>query len=386
MAVNRRKRILLVTRNFPPLTGGMERLNFHIYLELQKEFEIFIAGPDGCQNFLSLNTGFSVFPPKPVGLFLIRSFIATYRLAAKEKPDLIIAGSGVTSLAALWAARMTGAKLINYLHGLDIIYPSPIYQALFIPAIRASDRVFVNSSHTAELALQKKIDANKIEILNPGVSIPNNMDDLKANNLFRKSFSIPEDNIILLSVGRLTERKGLAEFIGNCLPDLARQFPKILLVIIGNEATDALNQKESTTTRIKNAAINANVVNHVLFLGQVSDNNLAQAYLSSDILIFPVLDLPGDVEGFGMVAVEAAAHGLPTMAFAVGGVVDAVDQGKSGWLINSGDYKSLTQTISNFLKKTMPEKAPTRSSCQNFAMNFTWDKFGEKLTNIIQNI
>ncbi len=363
----------------------MERLNYHIFQELKNEFSVSIAGPHGCQKYLTPNILSTSFPHKPISVFLIISFFKSCILAIKCKPELIIAGSGVTSLAALCAARITGAKVITYLHGLDIIYPSPIYQALFIPAIRASDRVFVNSSHTAKLALQKKIDANKIEILNPGVSIPDDIDDLKANNLFRASFSIPEDNIILLSVGRLTERKGLVEFIGNCLPDLASQFPNVLLVIIGNEATDALNQKESTTTRIKNAAINANVVNHVLFLGQVSDNNLTQAYLSSDILIFPVLDLPGDVEGFGMVAVEAAAHGLPTAGFAVGGVIDAVSQEKSGWLVKSGDYKTLRQTISNFLKKTTTKKAPTKSFVKICA-KFSWDKFGEKLTSIIQNV
>ena len=54
-------------------------------------------------------------------------------------------------------------------------------------------------------------------------------------------------------------------------------------------------------------------------LARVDDQRLSDAYFAADVMVFPVLDLPGDVEGFGMVAVEAAAHGLPTVAFAVGG-------------------------------------------------------------------
>ena len=130
-----KKKILLVTRNFPPLTGGMERLNFHLYLELEKEFKVSIAGPEDSQNYLSPQTSFSLFPARPVSLFLIRSLITTYRLAVSEKPDLIIAGSGVTAIAAFIAAKRVGAKVMIFLHGLDILYPHPIYQLLFLPAI-----------------------------------------------------------------------------------------------------------------------------------------------------------------------------------------------------------------------------------------------------------
>ena len=386
-----KKRVLIVTRNFPPLTGGMERLNYHIYLELEKEFEACIVGPDGCQNYLVPHTAFSLFPHKPVGLFLVKSLIATYRFAVKEKPDLIIAGSGVTALAALIAGRRVGAKVMAFLHGLDILYPHPIYQLLFLPAIRACDGVWVNSAHTAYLAQQKKIVADKINILHPGVSLPND-NELVANPVsFKKSFAISNNKILLLSVGRLTERKGLPEFIRHCLPEIAAVFPDILLIIIGNEATDALSKQSNITSKIKQATIDANVEGHVLLLGQVSENDLMQAYLCSELLVFPVLDLPGDVEGFGMVAVEAAAHGLPTAAFAVGGVTDAVAHEISGWLVKPGDYSELSKTILKYLKRLkgfQPFRCDTVSKpiCQHHAAKFSWDLFGQQLRSKCKKI
>lgn len=375
-----KKSILLITRNFPPLTGGMERLNYHIYLELEKKFLVSIAGPVGCQNFLSLQTPFTAFPPRPVSLFLLSSFYLTYRLAVKEKPDLIIAGSGVTAIAALVAGRRIGAKVMTFIHGLDILFPQPIYQALFLPAIRSCDNILVNSCHTANLAHQKKIDTHKIKILNPGVSLPNEA-ELTVNPIeFKKSFSIDRNRILLLSVGRLTKRKGLPEFIQYCLPKIVREFPDTLFIIIGAEATDALSKQSNETTKIQQAIYETTLENHVILLGQVSERELTNAYIASDLLIFPVLDIPGDVEGFGMVAIEAAAHGLPTAAFAVGGVIDAVDHGKSGWLVNYGDYKLLSQTIINYLKNINTGKnSVTKSTCQNFAKYFAWDKFGERL-------
>lgn len=386
-----KNRLLIITRNFPPLTGGMERLNYHVYLELEKEFEVCVAGPDGCQNYLAPHTAFSLFPHKPVGLFLVKSLIATYRFAVKEKPDLIIAGSGVTALAALIGGRRVSAKVMVFLHGLDILYPHPIYQLLFLPAIRACDGIWVNSAHTARLALQKKIAAEKINILHPGVSLPNGDELVTDPAYFKKSFAISDNRILLLSVGRLTERKGLPEFIRYCLPKIASEFPDILLIIIGNEATDALSKQSNITSKIKQAAIDANVESHVLLLGQVSESDLTQAYLGSELLIFPVLDLPGDVEGFGMVAVEAAAHGLPTAAFAVGGVTDAVAHNISGWLVKPGDYVEFSKTILNYLKRLngfQPVTGDTvsKSNCQQHAAKFSWDLFGQRLRRICGTI
>lgn len=375
------KRILLVTRNFPPLTGGMERLNYHVYQELTKEFCVSIAGPEGCQEFLNENTVFKTFAAKPLFLFLLQSLIAAYRLALREKPQLILAGSGTTAIAALLAGRLVNAKVTVYLHGLDIIYPNPIYQLCFLPAIRRCDGILVNSSRTANLARQKGIAAEKITVLNPGVTLPESSSLQLDPNLLKKKFGIATKHI-LLSVGRLTERKGLPEFIEKCMPAIIAECPDCILVIIGTEPVLAASKQSGITAKIKRTIRQAGLGDHVLLLGQVSDDDLSKAYLSSDILIFPVLDLPGDVEGFGMVAVEAAAHGLPTVAFAVGGIIDAVDPGKSGWLIKSHDYKIFTKTIINFFNKAN-QSYLTKGKCRNFAKKFSWIVFGKKLRDLI---
>src|SRR3546814_12930756 len=68
-------------------------------------------------------------------------------------------------------------------------------------------------------------------------------------------------------------------------------------------------------------------------------------YKAASAHIFPVREIPGDPEGFGMVAVEAAAHGVPTIAFATGGIVDAVAEGESGRLIRPGDYGAFAGVV-----------------------------------------
>jgi phosphatidylinositol alpha-1,6-mannosyltransferase len=379
-----KERLLLVTRNFPPLTGGMERLNFHVYQELSKGYHVSVAGPVGCQQYLSEHTAFKTFPAKPLFLFLFQSLIATFRLAIQERPNLILAGSGSAAIAALLAGKIAGAKVMVYLHGLDIIYPNPIYQLCFLPAIRRCDGILVNSSHTKNLAVQKIINVDKVTILNPGVTLPDPSILSADSNLFKQKYGIAQNKRILLSVGRLTERKGLPEFIRFSMPDIIAEYPDCMLVIIGTEPNFAVSKQTGTIARIKQTAQQCHLEDCILLLGQVSDEDLANAYVSSDILIFPVLDLPGDVEGFGMVAVEAAAHGLPTAAFAVGGVTDAIDHNKSGWLVNSGDYETLINTIIGHLNfnsrlQGIEDKAILKINCQQHAAKFSWDMFGKKL-------
>ena len=126
----------------------------------------------------------------------------------------------------------------------------------------------------------------------------------------------------MLPAGRLTARKGLAEFAAEALPRVVAACPEALLVVIGGEPADALHGGSGGgAARVRTAAASASVQDHLRFLGSASDAELSEAYQAADVLVFPVRDLAGDVQGFGM---EAAAHGLPTVTYATSGVVDAL--------------------------------------------------------------
>lgn len=81
------------------------------------------------------------------------------------------------------------------------------------------------------------------------------------------------------------------------------------------------------------------------FLGVVPEDVLLAAMDASNLHIFPVRSVPGDPEGFGMVAIEAASRGLPTAAFASGGVIDAVENGTSGRIVQQNDYQALADAV-----------------------------------------
>ncbi|HET8898959.1 MAG TPA: glycosyltransferase [Rhodanobacteraceae bacterium] len=446
----RRSRILLVTRNLPPLVGGMERLNWHMADELAKVAEVRIVGPQGAAAVAPAGIMVREAPLQPLWRFLLAATRLAWHEARRWRPDIVLAGSGLTAPLAWFAARACGASSAAYVHGLDIAVSHPLYRALWLPAIRRMDRVIANSRATAALCRDIGVDAARLAIVHPGVDLPDTptstpprsrpwaaptdpalavagaphgrehtapapqppeshpspasafvgaphgrdsstqtptspdprastapadrADVTSVATFFRQRHQLG-NRPVLLSVGRLSTRKGLREFVTRALPRIVAAQPETRLLIIGDAPTQALHAKAQTPAAIQAAADAAGVGANLLFLGKVRDAELEQAYCAADVHVFPIRAIPGDPEGFGMVAVEAAAHGVPTVAFACGGVVDAVADGQSGYLVPPDDYTAFADRVLLVLDAG-PDLG---SSSRDFSASFAWPRFGERI-------
>lgn len=372
-----RQKLLLVTRNFPPLWGGMERLNWHMAEELSRSFDVRIIAPSGAAQHAPPGVTVREAPLKPLWRFLLRSAFLARREAREWKPDIVFAGSGLAAPLVWLAARTCKARTAVYVHGLDIVVSHPAYRALWLPALRRMDRVIANSTPTAQLARDAGVSAPRIGIVHPGVTIP--APDPTARARFRQRWSLPDNAPVLLSVGRLTARKGLREFVQDLLPAVVRTRPDVVLAIVGDAPAHALYAQPQSAQSILAAAAESGVAANVRLLGKLFGQDLADAYFGADLHVFPVRDLPGDPEGFGMVAVEAAAHGLPTVAYAVGGVVDAVALGESGWLVPPGDAAGFAAAVLRALDAPLDA-----DRCRAYAQGLAWGVFGERVAGALQ--
>lgn len=372
----RQPRILHVTRNLPPLVGGMERLNWHIADALSRQVRVQVVGPAGAAACKPADVDMQEVPLRPLRRFLLASAWRAFRLARRQRPELVLAGSGLTAPAAWLAARACGARAAVYVHGLDVAVRHPVYRALWHPVLRRMDVVVANSRPTADFARALGVDEGKLRIVHPGVAVPAAAQSPDALGAFRERHGLGSARL-LVSIGRLTHRKGLREFVRDSLPGIVREAPDVVLAVIGDAPADALLAGVQSRDSILAAADAAGVAQHLRFLGVITDPQaLACAYESAALHVFPVRELQGDPEGFGMVAIEAAAHGLPTVAFATGGIMDAVAEGRSGRLVAPGDYASLRDTVLAMLRD---EVGAWRESAQDFARQFAWPQFDASL-------
>jgi len=371
--------VLLITRNFPPLVGGMEKLNLRMLQGLSKTHRTVLIGPAG--SAVHAPSGCRVFesPVLALPVFLAYAALMSFFTALRFRPDVSLAGSGLTAPFAWLCARLSGARAMVYVHGLDLIADNRIYRMLWLPFIRRCDAVIANSGNTRHLAESVGVRPERITVVHPGTDIPE-LDSAKAGQ-FRARFCFG-DSPLLLSVGRITARKGLLPFLQNAWPLVLARHPDARLVVIGTEPQQALKRdKRSVLADIHAYLAESGLAETVVFLGRVDDDTLSAAYQSADVHVFPVLECNDDVEGFGMVAIEAAAHGLPTVAFDAGGVADAVVEGKTGRVLSAGDYPVLAAVITSLLDGG---RSGSEAECRNAAHGFSWAKFNLNISRTIQ--
>jgi len=371
--------LLLVTRNLPPLRGGMERLNLHIALGQAQRRRVIVVGPAGCRHALPAAIDVHECGNGGLASYLTGAFVAALRVAREQRPAWVLAGSGLTAPIAWFAACVAGSRAAAYVHGLDLVVRQPVYRAGWLPFVRRMHACIANSANTARLAEGVGVAADRVTIIPPGVSLPGHETEVGDGRAFRARHGLG-DGPLLLSVGRLTPRKGLREFVLEMLPLILHDQPDARLVIIGDEAPDALaGAGTGAWSRLRADAAAAGLVHAVHHLGPLPDAELAAAYVASDVHVFPVREVVGDVEGFGMVAVEAAAWGTPTVAFAVGGVPDAVEEGVSGTLITPGDTAAFARAVVDAITR----RPYQRDAVAAFAAHFAWPHFDERLAAVL---
>lgn len=378
----RRQKLLWLTRNLPPLVGGMERFNERVLAELAREYDVAVCGPLGSVEGLAFASDVIEIPIRPLPRFLMCMSFEAPRLARRFKPDIVVAGSGLTAPFAWVASRQVGAKAFVFLYGLDLAVEHWLYRRLWLPFIRACDGAVAISRYTYDLAIRDGISKDRMRIVNPGIDFPT--DNTVAPGAFRARYGLG-DIPVLLSVGRLTRRKGLAEFVRAAFPSIVKKNPGTVLIIIGGEPIDALaGNRDGGAASIIAAAKSVGLESNIHLLGHVHDSEVNAAYIDCDVYVFPVIEIPGDVEGFGLVALEAAARGIPTVAFGVGGIPDAVREGVSGTLLKPGDYAGFAHAVKEYLQ--VPRTLSQREMCLKYAESCSWFAVGQRVRSAISDL
>jgi glycosyltransferase involved in cell wall biosynthesis len=212
-------------------------------------------------------------------------------------------------------------RLVLTFHGSEILKfaRSPWRRALARRLIRHADRVTTLTHYTRRLLLAHFPEAAEKVSLTPGA--------------LRTDFAVvpvrsadPKEKIIVLTVGRLHPRKGHLLTL-QALQSLAPEVrARLEYWIVGSQSKNNYEEQLRAT-----AARRPDLT--VRFLGNLPDDELSEVYERADIFAMTSVNHGHSIEGFGLVYLEAAAHGLPVVAHDVGGVAEAVQDGVTGLLV-----------------------------------------------------
>jgi glycosyltransferase involved in cell wall biosynthesis len=272
----------------------------------------------------------------------VRAVLVLRRVLRRLRPDLLHAHTPKGGLVGMLAASLAAVPARCYtVHGLARDTRTGWRRALLIGSERLTcglaHRVFcVSHSLRSELVEGGMCAPDKVEVLGHGSVAGVDPDrfarspDVERSVVdVRRSLRIPPGDRILGYLGRLTRDKGVVE-LAEAWPELARAHPTWHLLLVGEyDETDpvpgAVRQRLSDDPRVHHVGWQPDVV----------------PYLAA----MDVLTLPTHREGFGLVLIEAAALGVPTVAGKVIGVVDAVVDGKTGLLVPPRDAAALRRTL-----------------------------------------
>ncbi|GBC98049.1 GDP-mannose-dependent alpha-(1-6)-phosphatidylinositol monomannoside mannosyltransferase [bacterium HR17] len=374
------KRLLLLAGEFPPFAGGIATAAAHLAKVLVRHgWAVTVIAPRYGQDDRTVDAG---QPYRTVRLPLMRlRFLrmvpmtpVIVTLAARWRPDWVIA-MRVTreGFPAVAIKQVLGVPFIVFAHALEFLRFEPRSVAWRVCRWvyeRADGVAAISSASRAEL-LQRGLAPEKVHIVHLGVSetvLNGQTTDLPLSGNGKHN-----GHRVLLTVGRLVPRKGVDKVI-EALPLVLREHPDVCYWVVG----DGPDRQ-----RLEELAQRLGVADRVAFTGRVPD---VRPFLHAcEVFVMPTREeRRGDVEGFGLVYLEAAACGKPVVASAVGGAVDAVVPDETGLVVNPHDPRAIASALCRLLRDPEFAKRLGEAGRQRVLCEFTWDRTAERLTAIMQ--
>jgi phosphatidylinositol alpha-1,6-mannosyltransferase len=240
---------------------------------------------------------------------------------------------------ARFVKKTLGIPYVVVLHGMDVasaISAGGRKRAAAGRALKDADLIVANSAYTALWLATYGIDPGKAVIVPPPPSLPLEDAADPANRIAtRRDLGIDDGTFVLLSVSRLVRRKGIDTAI-RAVAELRASGRKVRYLVIGGGPD---------RVRLDALVDELGVGDAVSFLGEVDARTLAATYAAADAFIMVPRAEGPDVEGFGIVYLEAGLMGLPAIGSRTGGVPEAVKHEATGLLIEPDDVKAASEAV-----------------------------------------
>ncbi len=302
--------------------------------------------------------------------------VATDLFKAHDCENVIFGASAPLGLLAK-SLRKAGAKhIVALTHGHEVWWARmPLFSAALRRIGAQADQMTYLGEFTrgavANVLLRE--DHSKLVHLPPGVDLSRFTPAAKSVEL-QKKWGI-EDASVIVSIGRLVARKGSDQLI-KAMPEVLKQFPKSKLLLVGTG---------NYQKRLERLVRNLKVEESVIFTGRVDHDLLPDYFRLGDIFAAPCRSRYGglEVEGLGIVYLEASACGVPVIAGKSGGAPDAVLDGKTGLLVNGRDHREVSAALIKLLSDQPLRQKMGADGRVWMEQLWSWEGIGARFEEII---
>ncbi|MFC1644581.1 glycosyltransferase family 4 protein [Patescibacteria group bacterium] len=357
---DKKMKILFISRAYPPVIGGIENQNYELSQWLPKYAEVKTIINTRGKKFLP------VFFP----------YATVKAIADARDCDAILLGDGVLASIGWLLKIITKKPVISVVHGLDLTYDLALYQKLwvnfFIPRM---DKLIAVGNTTIEEGVKRNIPEEKFVFIPNGVDPESLIGNYSRKDLEKITKLDLQGRKIILTLGRLAKRKGVAWFVENVVPKLDAN----VMYLIAGDGVDKDN--------IKKAIVENKLEKRVKLFTNISNGEKKVLYNTADLFVQPNIKIEGDMEGFGLVVLEAASCERVVLVSQLEGLKDAIIPGKNGFLAESGNAEQYLKKINALLSEDELRLNFGKQARKYVKENYSWKNIAkEYMDEIKKNI
>lgn len=375
--------VLLTQRFTPEIGGGVEWL-YQIFRRSPSPIQVVTNRYDASsaeEIFQALQIHRSPILLQDWGLDRLDSLVRYWRmyrgLARIKSPRRIYTAHIVPEVLSTLPLRLTRRKfqLISFVHGEEITAceTSRQLRLLLRWLSRYLDLVITSSQYSAKL-IEQYVPAARIKTVYPGVDLKAFRGSQEKGAALRQQLGIKPEERLLLTLGRITPRKNQTGVV-RAVARLKERFPQIrYLVAGGGEGEQELLQLVS----------DLKVKDRVTLLGEVDDETKRALFGACEIFIMPSIKHLSDIEGFGIVFIEAGAARKAVIGGQIGGQREAVVDGETGIIVDGESDDAIGGAIEKLLLDQSLRERLGESGFER-AKNFDWDEVAKRVFQVVAN-
>jgi glycosyltransferase involved in cell wall biosynthesis len=297
---------------------------------------------------------------------VIRQFSS---LVAKLSPDVIHAHCEKSFLVGGITGKLHRIPVLGTYHRSNLEFYQPTFKYRFFASLM-SRCVAISTQRISLMQEQLGISPEKITLIHGGVDL-SAVKVSQDKSAAKIRIGADPDQRLLVSLGHLGEIKGHDHTLA-ALKDVVTNFPDVRLYIGGDGAP-------ADYQRLQTLIQNYDLQDHVRLLGEVT--NAFELLAACDIFVLPSLE-----EAFGLVFIEAGAHGKPTVATNVGGIPDIITHNETGILVAPGDSAAIAAAINSMLESPDWACQLGKNARERVLANFTLEQMVNKYLQVYEGM